>query len=150
MPATEVARRAGHGVAVLLKIYAHCIDGQATAANQRIAEALDIQDAEQDPGDEGEETPSRPPEMAGQGANSGGSGQRNRSHRPRPWIFPAPSVACSDLVRGSSRPRPWPAPLPSVPRTPPRTRRPRTHSGWRQPGITPRSASMLVSGMDLG
>ena len=45
---------AGHGVAVLLKIYAHCIDGQATAANQRIAEALDIQDAEQDPGDEGD------------------------------------------------------------------------------------------------
>jgi hypothetical protein len=27
VPATEVARRAGHGVAVLLKIYAHCIDG---------------------------------------------------------------------------------------------------------------------------
>jgi integrase len=54
VPATEVARRAGHGVAVLLKIYAHCIDGQATAANQRIAEALDIQDAEQDPGDEGD------------------------------------------------------------------------------------------------
>jgi hypothetical protein len=26
-PATEVARRAEHGVAVLLKIYAHCIDG---------------------------------------------------------------------------------------------------------------------------
>jgi len=25
--ATQVARRAGHGVAVLLKIYAHCIDG---------------------------------------------------------------------------------------------------------------------------
>jgi integrase len=46
VPATEVARRAGHRVAVLLKIYAHCIDGQATAANQRIAEALDIQDAE--------------------------------------------------------------------------------------------------------
>jgi hypothetical protein len=40
VPATEVARRAGHGVAVMLKIYAHCIDGQATAANQRIAEAL--------------------------------------------------------------------------------------------------------------
>ena len=32
VPATEVARRAGHGVAVLLKIYAHCIDGQADAA----------------------------------------------------------------------------------------------------------------------
>jgi len=27
VPATEVARRAGHGVAVLLKIYAHWIDG---------------------------------------------------------------------------------------------------------------------------
>ena len=39
---------------VLLKIYAHCIDGQATAANQRIAEALGIPDAEEDPGDEGD------------------------------------------------------------------------------------------------
>jgi integrase len=54
VPATEVARRAGHGVAVLLKIYAHCIDGQATAANQRIADALGSQDAEQDPDDEGD------------------------------------------------------------------------------------------------
>ena len=44
----------GHGVAVLLKIYAHCIDGQATAANQRIAEALGTQDTEQDLGDEGD------------------------------------------------------------------------------------------------
>jgi integrase len=51
VPATEVARRAGHGVAVLLKIYAHCIDGQATAANERIAEALGTQDG---PGDEGD------------------------------------------------------------------------------------------------
>jgi hypothetical protein len=50
----NVGNRAGHGVAVLLKIYAHCIDGQATAANQRIAEALGIQDAEDDPGDEGD------------------------------------------------------------------------------------------------
>ena len=41
VPATEVARRAGHGVAVLLKVYANCIDGQADAANQRIADALD-------------------------------------------------------------------------------------------------------------
>jgi hypothetical protein len=48
----ERARRAGHGVAVLLKIYAHCIAGQATAANQRIAEDLGTQDAEEDPGDE--------------------------------------------------------------------------------------------------
>jgi hypothetical protein len=50
----NVGNRAGHGVAVLLKIYAHCIDGQATAANQRIAEALGIPDAEEDPGDEGD------------------------------------------------------------------------------------------------
>ena len=43
VPATEVARRAGHGVAVLLKVYANCIDGQASAANQRISAALDEQ-----------------------------------------------------------------------------------------------------------
>jgi len=41
VPATEVARRAGHGLAVLLRVYANCIDGQAAAANQRIASALD-------------------------------------------------------------------------------------------------------------
>ena len=40
VPPTEVARRAGHSVVVLLKIYAHCIDGQADAANKRIADAL--------------------------------------------------------------------------------------------------------------
>ena len=32
-----------------------CIDGQATAANQRIAEALGTPDAEEDPGDEGDD-----------------------------------------------------------------------------------------------
>jgi len=47
VPATEVARRAGHGVAVLLKIYAHCIDGQADAANQRITDALGQAEDEQ-------------------------------------------------------------------------------------------------------
>ena len=52
VPATEVARRAGHGVAVLLKIYAHCIDGQADAANQRITGPLSVQDDTPDPGDE--------------------------------------------------------------------------------------------------
>jgi integrase len=52
VPATEVARRAGHGVAVLLKIYAHCIDGQADAANQRITDALGSKDTEPEPGDE--------------------------------------------------------------------------------------------------
>ncbi len=57
MPATEVARRAGHGVAVLLKSYAHCIDGQADAANQRITDTLGPQDNQSDPepGDEGDE-----------------------------------------------------------------------------------------------
>jgi integrase len=40
VPATEVARRAGHGVAVLLKVYANCIDGQAGPANERIGDAL--------------------------------------------------------------------------------------------------------------
>ena len=40
MPATEVARRAGHGVAVLLKIYAHCIDGKADAASKGTNGAL--------------------------------------------------------------------------------------------------------------
>jgi integrase len=53
VPATEVARRAGHSVAVLLKIYAHCIDGQADAANQRITDALGPQDSKE-PGDEAE------------------------------------------------------------------------------------------------
>jgi hypothetical protein len=52
VPATEVARRAGHGVAVLLKIYAHCIDGQAAAANQRITDALSTREAEPDPSNE--------------------------------------------------------------------------------------------------
>jgi integrase len=40
VPATEVARRAGHSVAVLLKVYAHCIDGQAGTVNKRITDAL--------------------------------------------------------------------------------------------------------------
>jgi hypothetical protein len=49
LPATEVARRAGHGVAVLLKIYAHCIDGQADAANQRITDAFGAKETEPEP-----------------------------------------------------------------------------------------------------
>jgi hypothetical protein len=52
VPATEVARRPGHGVAVLLKIYAHCIDGQADAANMRITDALGTKDARPGPDDE--------------------------------------------------------------------------------------------------
>jgi hypothetical protein len=53
VPATEVARRAGPGAAVLLKFYAHCIDGQADAPTSA-SPTLGTQDAEQDPGDEGD------------------------------------------------------------------------------------------------
>jgi hypothetical protein len=49
----RVARRAGHGVAVLLKIYAHRIDGQTDVANQRITDALSTPESEPGPGDEG-------------------------------------------------------------------------------------------------
>jgi integrase len=61
VPATDVARRAAHGVAVLLKIYAHCIDGQADAANKRITDALDTQDTRPEPerGDEGDDDSER-------------------------------------------------------------------------------------------
>ena len=41
VPATEAARRLGHSVAMLLKRYAHCIDGQEQATNDRIARALE-------------------------------------------------------------------------------------------------------------
>ena len=41
VPATEVARRLGHSVAMLLKRYATCIEGQELAANERIARALE-------------------------------------------------------------------------------------------------------------
>ncbi|MFD1938307.1 MULTISPECIES: hypothetical protein [Nonomuraea] len=38
--APEAAERAGHGVDVLLRVYAKCIDGQREIANQRILDAL--------------------------------------------------------------------------------------------------------------
>jgi hypothetical protein len=55
--ADDRGRPAGHGVAVLLKIYAHCIDGQADAGNKRITEAFGTQAAgpESEPGDEGDD-----------------------------------------------------------------------------------------------
>jgi integrase len=40
VPAPEVARRAGHGVAVLLRVYAGCIDGHEHLWNSRIDAAL--------------------------------------------------------------------------------------------------------------
>jgi hypothetical protein len=42
VPATEVARRAGHGVAVLRKVYAHCINGQSDAANKLTTDMLGV------------------------------------------------------------------------------------------------------------
>ncbi|MEU4330397.1 tyrosine-type recombinase/integrase [Nonomuraea dietziae] len=41
VPATEVAKRAGHGVDVLLRVYAKCLDGQQERANGKINNALD-------------------------------------------------------------------------------------------------------------
>lgn len=41
----QVAEWAGHGVAVLLKVYAKCIDGQDVEAKRRIEEALGMNDS---------------------------------------------------------------------------------------------------------
>jgi integrase len=54
VPAAEVARRAGHSVVVLLKIHAHCIDGQADAANKRITDALGSDDTSDDQSQDGQ------------------------------------------------------------------------------------------------
>ena len=40
VPAPEIARRAGHGVAVLLRVYAGCLDGHDQLWNTRIDDAL--------------------------------------------------------------------------------------------------------------
>jgi integrase len=37
---TDVARRLGHSVAVLLKVYANCVDGEESIINERIEAAL--------------------------------------------------------------------------------------------------------------
>ncbi|MGC5015101.1 tyrosine-type recombinase/integrase [Streptosporangium sp. DT93] len=41
VPPTEVAQRAGHGVDVLLRVYAKCIEGQRARANGQITKALE-------------------------------------------------------------------------------------------------------------
>ncbi|MEV7970030.1 hypothetical protein AB0O34_29195 [Sphaerisporangium sp. NPDC088356] len=41
VPTTEVAKRAGHGVEVLQRVYAKVIDGQMELANAKIMSALD-------------------------------------------------------------------------------------------------------------
>jgi hypothetical protein len=52
VPPAQVAEWAGHSVAVLLKVYANCIDGQDQIAKRRIEDALrETSDAETtDPG----------------------------------------------------------------------------------------------------
>jgi hypothetical protein len=40
VPPTEAAQRAGHGVDMLLRVYAKCIKGQRARANGQISEAL--------------------------------------------------------------------------------------------------------------
>lgn len=40
VPATDVAERAVHGVDVLLRVYASCIDGSEASSNQRITDGL--------------------------------------------------------------------------------------------------------------
>ena len=51
---SQVAKWTGHSLAVLLKVYAKCIDGQDHMANRRIEDAL------RDPGEPEEETPREP------------------------------------------------------------------------------------------
>ncbi|SEK30999.1 tyrosine-type recombinase/integrase [Nonomuraea pusilla] len=42
VPAPEVAKRAGHSVDVLLRVYAKCIDGEQDHVNSKIHSALDV------------------------------------------------------------------------------------------------------------
>jgi hypothetical protein len=107
MPAPEVARRAGRGVAVLLKIYAHCIDGQVERSQPAHPRGP------RHSGCRGKTlvtrataTSSRRPEMAGQGRI-----------RVRAVCVTAPTGP----VHGLFHPRPWAGPCPSVARTAPKS-----------------------------
>jgi integrase len=55
IPPAQVAEWAGHSVAILLKTYAKCLDGQDDIAKRRIEEALG------DPGEDGDGEPPRDP-----------------------------------------------------------------------------------------
>jgi hypothetical protein len=102
VPATEVARRAGHGVAVLLKIYAHCIDGQADAANQRITDALGTTEPESGPAVKKTTTASRHPEMPGQPPDH----EQNRQQTAPPGgqhTAPAPAVCARPRLPAPAR-----------------------------------------------
>jgi hypothetical protein len=40
VPPTGVARRPGHGVAALFRVYANCVDGEDDTMNDKIGDAL--------------------------------------------------------------------------------------------------------------
>jgi hypothetical protein len=71
-------RDAGVGDWCLLKVYAHCIDGQADAVNQRITDALSARDAQPEPGGE-VDGDSEKASWAGSRVASGGGGDCCRS-----------------------------------------------------------------------
>jgi len=58
IPPAQVAEWAGHSVAVLLKVYAKCIDGQDHIARRRIEDALgDPGEPDGDPEDDMRQEP---------------------------------------------------------------------------------------------
>ena len=79
----------------MVEIYAHCIDGQADAANKWITDALGSQDTQPESRDEGDEDSEQAPEMPGQRYKAG-----------RTVSGTAPTAP----VRGFFRPRPWTKP----------------------------------------
>jgi hypothetical protein len=108
VPATEVARRAGHGVAVLLKIYAHCIDGPAGAANQRITTPSASPRQSKTPAKKATPTASRQPEMPGQRPETGRNGRHHRSHprRPCPSVdFKGPGIRVHGRIADGGGPK---------------------------------------------
>jgi hypothetical protein len=77
---------------VRTRVRCNCIDGQADAANKRITDTPGIQQTrpESQPGDERDDDSNQTSLNARLEARSRADGQRNRSHRLRPWPFPAP------------------------------------------------------------
>jgi len=59
-------RGAGHGVAILLKIYAHSIEGRLTPPTSGPPDALGVQDTQPESGDQGDDDSEQAPEMPGQ------------------------------------------------------------------------------------
>jgi hypothetical protein len=92
VPATEVARRAGHGVAVLLKIYAYCIDGQAMPRTSGSPTLSELRTPSKTLVTRETATASRHPELPV---------QRQEARRT------ASVTARTGPVRGLVHPRPW-------------------------------------------